>query len=81
MRLVSNKIQAILDDHVTTAEAAQLLKRTRRLIQTLCTRGAFPGAVLIGREWYIPKKAVMARKRLGKRKLPKGGRGVKAYAA
>jgi len=77
----SNKIQALLDGHLTTGEAAASLRRTRRLIQTLCSRGAFPNAVLIGREWYIPKNAVAERKRQQKAaKLPKGGRGAKAYA-
>jgi hypothetical protein len=73
-------IQHALADKLTTIQAAKRLERTPRLIQNLCVRGAFPGAIRVGRDWYIPRAEVTARKRRQKTGLPKGGRGVKAYS-
>jgi len=73
------EITTAIADMLTAQEAAKRLDRTPRLVQNLCARGAFPGAVRIGRDWRIPKAAVTARKRRQKTGLPKGGRGVKAY--
>ncbi len=75
------KIESAIADTLTAQEAAERLSRTPRLIQSLCGRGAFPGAFRIGRDWRIPKASVTARKRLQKNeKLPKGGRGVRSYS-
>ena len=76
------ELQTALADTVTVQQAAAQLKRTPRLIQNLCKRGAFKGAFQIGRDWRIPKAAVTARKRRqAGGKLPKGGRGVTPYSA
>jgi len=75
------EIESALADTLTAQEAAERLSRTPRLIQNLCARGAFPGAFRVGRDWRIPRAEVTARKRRQKtEKLPKGGRGVKAYS-
>jgi excisionase family DNA binding protein len=77
----STNIAEILKDFLTVAEAAKRLGKTERLVQSLCKRGALPGAIQLGRDWRIPPAAVAARKKMAaKNRLPKGGRGVTAYS-
>ena len=73
------EIKDALADHVSAKQAAKMLGRTARLVGYLAAKGALRGAVRVGRDWWIPRAAVLARKKLKRSELPKGGRGKKAY--
>lgn len=50
----------MLEDFMTTAQAAEYLKRTTSLICKLCLKGKLLGAKRVGkRMWVIPKKSVL----------------------
>jgi hypothetical protein len=53
-------------DYCTAAELAKRYKITPRRITTLCAHGRFPGAVFIGRQWWIPREARDPRRASGK---------------
>ena len=49
----------MVDEYMTTEQAAEYLKRTKRAICNLCSIGKLPGATKVGkRVWIIPEKSV-----------------------
>lgn len=46
-----------LEDMVPIAEYAQRIGKATITVADKCRRGALPGAVKIGRDWFVPKDA------------------------
>lgn len=64
-------IDQLLTDYMTSQEAAKKLKITLRAVQTACQKGQLPGAVQVGRSWFIPKTSIAARiKAYGRGQIP-----------
>ena len=49
----------MLDDFMTSKEAAEYLKRSDSLMRKLCKSGKLIGAVKAGNTWLIPKASIM----------------------
>ena len=49
----------MLDDFMTSKEAAEYLKRSDSLMRKLCKSGKLTGAVKAGNTWLIPKASIM----------------------
>ena len=47
-----------LQGYITTNQAAEILKISRRRVNELCINGRFNGATQIIRDWLIPREAV-----------------------
>ena len=52
------KIDEIRNEYVTTPQAAEMLRISRRQIGWLCTENKFEGAGKIGDMWLIPRESV-----------------------
>lgn len=59
----------IVEDCVSTKEAAAVLCVDKSRVLVLCKQGRFRGARKVGRDWLIPREAVDTFER-----LPRGGR-------
>jgi excisionase family DNA binding protein len=64
---------------LTVAEAAQILDRSRTLVTRYCAEGRIAGVCKFGKEWMIPRKALLAFKE--KLKTMHCGRPKKVTAA
>ena len=46
-----------LENLIPIAEYAEKIGLTANAIRRKCIRGAFPGAIKLGRDWFVPKDA------------------------
>lgn len=49
----------MLNDFMTSKEAAEYLKRSDSLMRKLCKSGKLTGAVKAGNTWLIPKSSII----------------------
>jgi excisionase family DNA binding protein len=43
---------------MTTTEAARVLRCSAANVRKMCRRGRLPGAVRVGRDWFVPRSAI-----------------------
>lgn len=49
----------MIEDFMTSKEAAEYLKRSDSMMRNLCRKGKLPGAVKAGNTWLIPKASIV----------------------
>ena len=56
---IAENVESVLEGYMTVKEAARYLNRSESLVRKLCSQGKIKGAIKIGTNWLIPKKAIV----------------------
>jgi hypothetical protein len=49
-----------LEKYISAAEAAEIMKKDTSHVARLCKLGKLPGALLLGKRWFIPRESATA---------------------